>query len=310
MGSKRKKLNRAQAPTRTEAEEFLWHLRLPLSAEFSHQHWWGKDAKDVEIEAAIWEILRRHPFVEWFIIQTLVDWDHDPNRPTWSPQESFLQENLDPYWRNRRRKFVEFVRMWSYKNRPVGWDFDMMLETWATYSWVELPKREQKYWREEIRKIRPQHGFRSDQDYEVQVIPDLDRLPRSSLAKLRAAAKSGRNPLAGNGSLEKLWEQEHCGNAIGAFASGDLLVQFNPYVPDVEKLVSDRVRTAVQKWRRLFPKSFHRWRNHHSLGRARIPDWLGVIKSFEDAELSSDEGVKRDDQLFARYRRIIGAWDF
>jgi hypothetical protein len=310
MLSKRKKTKRAQPPTRSESEEFLWHLRRPFLGEFSHQHWWEDGGKAVEMEAAIWEILRRHPFVEWFIIQTLIDWEADRSSQNWSPEEAFVQENLDPYWQNRRPHFIEHVRMWSYKNRPAGWDFDFVLESYGLYSWLELPKREQKYWKEEIQNLQSQHGFQTDRSEAVEIIPDINRLPKQTLANLRAAAKSQRAAPGEKESLKKLWAAEHCGNALEEFASGYLLIKFNPYLPNVDRLVSEQVRSAVRKWRRFFPLPADKWNRHRPPGRARISDWLAIIKSFEQAELSRDGRTKRDDQLFARYRRIIKAWDF
>jgi hypothetical protein len=41
-------------------------------------------------------------------------------------------------------------------------------------------------------------------------------------------------------------------------------------------------------------------------GRAHVSEWLQVIREFEKEEQSRDQGAtKRDDQLFARYRRCI-----
>ncbi len=45
---------------RREAKHFLWHLQ---DARFDHAHWWNGNNK-VPIEAAIWEIIRRHPNAE------------------------------------------------------------------------------------------------------------------------------------------------------------------------------------------------------------------------------------------------------
>ncbi len=50
--------------TKAEAEKYLWHLRPPWRDEFDHDHWWlnqGEDKEPVTLEAAMWEIFRRHP---------------------------------------------------------------------------------------------------------------------------------------------------------------------------------------------------------------------------------------------------------
>lgn len=49
---------------RREAEQFLWHLRPPWNETFSHKHWWGKEPEKIAPEAAMWEVLRRHPVIE------------------------------------------------------------------------------------------------------------------------------------------------------------------------------------------------------------------------------------------------------
>jgi hypothetical protein len=310
MTSKRKRAKRAKPPVRSESEEFLWHLLPPFVEEYSHQHWWGAAAQGVELEAAIWEILRRHPYTEWFLTQNLVDWEANPADEEWSPKEQFLQENLHPYWRHRRRKYVEFIRAWSYWNRPAGKDFDLMLEAYAFYSWLELPKKEQKHWKQELfKQLDLQHGYCPDLSYLVNVLPDIYSMSKEVLTKLRVAAKRHYSTASRDESLRKTWNKELKENAlIGGFAWGQIFVGFDPCVPNIEKLVMERVRAIVQKWRRLFPKSHVKSHDRRPPGRARVADWLGIIKRFEQAELSRDDGTKRDDQLFARYRRTIGGW--
>jgi hypothetical protein len=174
---------------------------------------------------------------------------------------------------------------------------------------MELPKREQKYWKGEIQKLQSQHGFQTNAHEDAEIIPDIDSFSKQRLAKLRTAAKCRRGD-AGSAALKTLWEEEHCGEATEAFASGYLLIKFNPYAHNVGNLVSERVRIAAKKWCQFFPKPVDKWKLHRPPGRARIADWLGIIKTFELAELSRDDRTKRDDQLFARYRRIISAWKF
>jgi hypothetical protein len=311
MISKRKRLNRAWPPSRSESEEFLWHLLPPWLGEYSHKHWWGNDTQNVEREAVIWEILRRHPYSEWFLIESLVDWNHDEAAANWSPHEQLFQENLDVYWQRRRKKFLDLIRLspaFSWRRREK--DIDLMLAAYACRSWVELPKREQKRWRQELsEQLDSQHGFRAaDGAYAVDVIPNIESLSDKFLAKLRAAAKCYYSSRGNNKSLASIWERESCGNADNQFALGRILVAFDPYVPNIEGLVAKRVRVAVRKWRCLFPKPFDKSPMHRSPGRLRIQDWLAIIRNFEQTEMDRDPRTKRDDQLFARYRRIIGSW--
>src|SRR6266568_5718956 len=103
MKSRRSKTNREPVPLRSGPEEFLWHLCPPWLAEYSHHHWWENNTQNVEREAVIWEILRRHPYSEWFLIEGLVDWNHDEAAENWSPDEEFFREHLDIYWQRRRK---------------------------------------------------------------------------------------------------------------------------------------------------------------------------------------------------------------
>jgi hypothetical protein len=51
------------AKDRANAQRFLWHLCSPWKDKFSHEHWWRKWDEPVYVEAALWELFRRHPDV-------------------------------------------------------------------------------------------------------------------------------------------------------------------------------------------------------------------------------------------------------
>ncbi|MBI3416476.1 MAG: hypothetical protein HY043_14365 [Verrucomicrobia bacterium] len=96
------------------------------------------------------------------------------------------------------------------------------------------------------------------------------------------------------------------------FANGQIALRFDPHLPNIEEGLMEYVRASLSKWRRLFPKKpegVHYIRPRPP-GKARIGQRLNVIANFEKAELSRGEKTMRNDQLFARYRRIISAWDF
>ena len=185
-----------------------------------------------------------------------------------------------------------------------------MLAADAWQSWVELPKREQKRWKK---------------NYPSSLIPSMDSAPLKRLTQLMSYQTLTPYPMisspcygkrrnattqvgGSDESLAKIWESADCGSNMGWFASGRLLVAFDPYLPNIEGLVVQRVRATVRKWRCLFPKPFAKSPMHRPPGRLRIRDWLAVIRNFEQIEMDRDPRTKRDDQLFARYRRIIGSW--
>ena len=104
-------------------------------------------------------------------------------------------------------------------------------------------------------------------------------------------------------AFRKRWEQKGYDDVQNALPNGDLLIAFDPYQPNVELKVAAEAKAMARRWRRLFPK-----RRRQSHGRLRPGSWLPVIEDFEYEELTRGPHTKRNDQLFARYRRIIGAW--
>lgn len=44
-----------------DAKRYLWHMQPEWVAKFNHEHWWKRAAEDKCLEAAVWELLRRHP---------------------------------------------------------------------------------------------------------------------------------------------------------------------------------------------------------------------------------------------------------
>jgi len=200
--------------------------------------------------------------------------------------------------------------LWSYKNRPVGWDYDLILECHAMDSWIELPKATQKSWKEEIRKLRSQHGFRTDEDYMVPVMPDTDILVKALKTRVTRSTRREAENSEQAKEIAKLWDSRFGEWVKSAFCSGQAIIVFDPLLPDVERILKDRVQRLLCELRKSVPKAFCNSAKIPTIGRARIEEWLSVIEAFEKVELAADRRVKRNDQLFARYRRIIKSWKF
>jgi len=44
-----------------KAQTFLWHFQPSSLTPYSHDHWWKKPDAPVSLDAAVWELMRRHP---------------------------------------------------------------------------------------------------------------------------------------------------------------------------------------------------------------------------------------------------------
>ncbi|MBI3416477.1 MAG: hypothetical protein HY043_14370 [Verrucomicrobia bacterium] len=191
--SKRTRPIFAGASVRSKSGKFLWHLLPPWKASFSHKHWWSEEAEKVELEAAIWELLRRHPFTEWFKIGCLVDWEFNFDGENWSRKEQFLKDNLDRYWLRRRKDFLSLIMdspVFSDKRRAKDL-LELSLGAYAFCSWVELPKRVQVSWKKQVvHQLDQQRGFRPSLSHRFSVLPDFGKMSEKSLAKLRTCAET------------------------------------------------------------------------------------------------------------------------
>src|ERR1700722_7176799 len=53
-----------------EARKFLWHLQTNWRDKFDHDLWWNETDSKATQEAAMWEVLRRHPQTEILLRST------------------------------------------------------------------------------------------------------------------------------------------------------------------------------------------------------------------------------------------------
>lgn len=254
-----------RATNRSLAQRFLWHLRPPWKDKFCHEHWWQENPIKGDRIAIVWEVLRRHPDAEKFLV---------------------------------RDKASNFS---SSKAPSI---MDWFLAEHGLKSWQQLG-RDQKNCRRLLSWILPQRGILPDPKEAVMIIGGPDSEDSETFDRIRELGRRfGKSVRSGSDADEdaleeadRLW-REASSIAIGPVTAGHVLITFNPLIQGVEELVRARVREVV---------ALCRAKRKRPLGRARSVDWLIVISDFEIAELS---GTKRDDQLSARYRRIIGSFSF
>lgn len=295
---------------RRESDEYLWHLAKPWSDWFSHDHWWGQDANSIPAAAAIWEILRRHPFAEWMLVGGMIDWEFEGPPGQWSKEEWFVELLIAPNWRKRRTQFLDILRKMEEPGRGPRMcchEYDLILAAHGDRTWQKLPESQKRWWKESLERMDPQHGFCPqplDEDEPVEVIPDPGTLDRTSVRDLKRAAKLFQN--GESTALDSFLKKHRFEGAIrNALGSNQITISFDPHTRNIERIVKKRVKEVVGAWAKKFPKQ-----TRNTYGRWRVQDWLGVIAAFESAEETRGRSSRRDDQLFARYRRIIGAWSF
>ncbi len=110
-----------QKRARREAARFLWHLQ---DARFDHEHWWSGKEEGVRVEAAVWEIIRRHPNAE----------------------RVYQKRNLTGL--NRLGIFLKAVKDWRHRT-PRGF-----------FSWSKLTAPERNNFKKRIWEHLPsQHGY-------------------------------------------------------------------------------------------------------------------------------------------------------
>jgi hypothetical protein len=294
-------------PRRRQSEEFLWHLTYPWANSFSHDHWWSGDAKSVEPIAAIWEIVRRHPITEWCLIGAEVNWEFDGKPGEWAPDEAFLVAHVAPYWQKRRKQFLDLLKKKEF-SRLCCRDYDLILSNCAEKTWEKLSSLEKKGWKESLDHLESQHGFvnRFAEINSVTVIPDLDALPNGALDELKRAQRkfTQENGELINNFLQKYIPEDTICAALG---SHRITICFDPNFPNIQSILKKRLGQIVSRWKKTLPmpksKSVSR-----PFGRLHFKKWLKLIAAFEMSEQSRKRAILRDDQLFARYRRLIGGW--
>lgn len=264
----------ANKEARKDAEKYLWHLRPPWHDKFDHEHWWMQNPEKANQDAAVWEVLRRHP------------------------QTGKLLTKETPLYQESSE--IEFT-----------------LAFHGALSWPKIGKAEwlgllQKRWSQNLSDLPPQwgvsrHGLSEIDVIQNQEIKDLGKrywdtykpsLPHrpgdfNALKRAQKIWNKSAAPLGAFGGGSNFW-------TFCSLSLGRVLIGFDPNKPGIEKLVQKKVREIIKEKRR-------RKGTDAPTGRSFWKVWLDVIAKFEEAELARTTKQKRDDQLFARYRRIISA---
>jgi len=239
----------SQSKARSDSKRFLWHFKDSPHKEFSHRHWWKDNPQAVSVEAAIWEILRRHPRAH---------------------------EGLEQVTSGIRREGFPQLQAW------VG--FHCLLD------WTELSESLKTDFIRRIQSLPPQHGWLPP---PMTVLNDF-RKWRALLERIKSRG-DGPELKKCEATLRKFLVEavENCHDR------GQLMVAIDVGAPI--PAITKAITSAVE--------NFRGDQKPHDVGKNRIDDALAVVSEFEKKELSRDSRkTGRDDQLFARYRRIIQSW--
>jgi hypothetical protein len=258
---------------RREAEQYLWHMAPKWCNKFDHEHWWEKDSKEATQEAAVWEVLRRHP-------QT----------------ENLITEKVPLYQTSLQLEFsLKFKGLFSWPKMAEG----------------ESLYFSQKHWAESLSELPPQWGVPRYGVFEIDVIEneEIKELGKRYWDTYRPSRSHKRSDFNALRRARKIWDDSigsrgsYGGGAnFDAFNSltlGRVLVGFDPRRPGIEKLVQRTIREIIKSAKRKGDGA-------ERVGKSYWRDWLIIIAEFEKAEMTRIAKQKRDDQLYVRYRRIIG----
>lgn len=243
---KPKKVSAGKVPS----ESFLWHFAPTIHADlvskqpFSHEHWWGKTPEDVPLDAAMWELFRRHPQIPRLLAR--IDQRFiNPTPAALLGVGKFMLDNLE----------CALARM-------------------CCLTWKELEKTDLLIWGHVMAaKVKGQSGFYPQ--------------PVHVLNYSRLSPTKPSHP-----------ENDLQTRVVELDRNGMLLLAIDPFAPRLGK----RVEEVAAQWRHgLKPRK---------VGKASVGQWLKVIATFESAERTRKKTVNRDDQLFARYRRVIARWEW
>lgn len=259
------------AERRRESLKFLWHLYPPYLEKYDHTHWWKKDSPTQD--AAMWEVLRRHPQAEKLL-------SHDQS----------LNSNL--------LEFEANIQCFGHLSWPE-----------AIQSHIKFAK----YWGKSLLALPPQWGVVKQGMFDVDLIQDhelkeLGRRFNDSLQRYQSPEKIDHDAIR---RAYQIWNATRVidrmkvpvlnsnVSAFNALFNGYVLVGFDPTKPGIAEMVEKTVRGIIHDVK-------HRNDIGNTTRKSYWEAWLVVIAQFEDAELSrlrTKKKVIRNDQLFARYRR-------
>ncbi len=162
------------------------------------------------------------------------------------------------------------------------------IAAWCCDSWPKLKKTPRRLWHEYLLEvIPPQRGFHPGavivlNNYRKELLSPWDS-GKGDPAKFR--------DYIGRLSMTPTYQSRMTADVIEHDDKGRILFAIDPLSTGAGK----RVEQVVKEWRKE--------KSAVKRGNSRLGQWGDVISSFEKQELKCE---KRNDQLFARYRRIIG----
>lgn len=264
---------------------YLWHLREPFVGPdsehnpqlFDHSAWWEDSGNEVTRVAALWEVFRRHP-------RTL----------------KLLNGRLEA----------------ANSLEPVN-DLDWFLCDHALSSWVNLARRSgsgheregvgrrqkrlEGEWIKALQELPPQKGFDGRPCVSV-TLKALDTgsgaNPNAALVLDRGLHRKAKTDPESQSILEMATEVH--AREVGRLAEeqhreGRIIIAIAPDISNLDDAM------------KLFQKCYRAHWKAGKKGKGRMEDWFAVIRKFEAEELDATEAkTRRDPQLFARFRRVIG----
>jgi len=256
---------------RKESQRYLWHLKSPWLREFDHQPWWGNRENQVTEEAAMWEVLRRHPQTEKLL--TL----EGPLHPLYSDHERFLAEYGRQTWSTLTNRFYDFNKKWRKSLSSVHAQWGVAAFGYSEIVTITDPELAM------LGKKFKENFFSQKFGNEVDADPyERARKIWNLIERLNEATV---NTCSSNR------------DAFEVLSSGGVLIGFNPNKPGIAERVQIEVRRLIKE------KSGSK--EAENAGKSYFRSWLAIIAQFEKSELNRPRMTIRDDQLFARYRRIF-----
>lgn len=158
-----------------------------------------------------------------------------------------------------------------------------LIAAWCCDSWPKLNERTRKLWRKFLAS-----GVIVLNDYREK----LNELKQSAKEDPRKTLEVLRGY-----SMLPTYQNRLQAEVVDHDGDGKILLAIDPHTAGAAK----QVEQVVQAWRKRRPAI--------KRGKARIGQWGDVISEFEQKELTPKKAIKRDDQLFARYYRIIRGKD-
>lgn len=270
---------------------FNWYLRTPFSKAFDRRHWWATE-ETIEPEAALYEVIRRHPVVREIWIKSFRAHMRHKYRDLihcWNPQ-------VEKFWVAKMKQVPSQLKVSNILSRVCST---------GTKSWAQLDLTERQNFEISVGKTKgidnraPEQKCRSIIDLaESRVFENR----RATMVKPKMPfAESCRltlESLQASPATEKEWDDAIASESIKVFKSGYQIFAVSSDLNPSEAASSMKEAYEFQYWQFQEPMMEK---------RARAEDWLKVIAEFEVAENTKS---KAKSQLFKRYRQIFDGFQF